>query len=67
LADHEIVTWFKAEHAMGHGHAKAPVGRTLGEDAESYVEAVDSRVAHFPSWMIRDSQIVKERMRGGHR
>lgn len=30
----EIVSWLKAEHAMGHGHANALVGHTLGEDAE---------------------------------
>ncbi len=29
----EIVSWLKAEHGMGHGHATALVGHTLGEDA----------------------------------
>ena len=27
----EIVSWLKAEHAMGHGHANALVGYTLAE------------------------------------
>lgn len=27
----EIVTWLKAEHAMGHGHANALVADTLRE------------------------------------
>jgi hypothetical protein len=30
----EIVSWLKAEHAMGHGHANALVGHTLAEDAK---------------------------------
>jgi hypothetical protein len=28
----EIVSWLKAEHAMGHGHANALVAHTLAED-----------------------------------
>jgi hypothetical protein len=30
----EIVSWLKAEHGMGHGHATALVGHALAEDAE---------------------------------
>jgi len=30
----EIVSWLKAAHGMGHGHATALVGYTLAEDAE---------------------------------
>ncbi|MFD5508263.1 DUF4287 domain-containing protein [Streptomyces sp. NPDC059761] len=29
----ELVSWLKAEHAVGHGHANALVAHTLGEDA----------------------------------
>jgi len=29
----EIVSWLKAVHGMGHGHANAIVGHTLAEDA----------------------------------
>jgi hypothetical protein len=28
----EIVSWLKAGHGMGHGHANALVGHTLAED-----------------------------------
>lgn len=28
----ELVTWFKTEHALGHGHANALVAHTLAED-----------------------------------
>jgi hypothetical protein len=30
----EIVSWLKAQHGMGHGHANALVGHTLADDAE---------------------------------
>jgi Domain of unknown function (DUF4287) len=29
----ELVSWLKAEHGMGHGHANALVAHTLKEDA----------------------------------
>ena len=31
----ELVTWLKAEHGMGHGHANALVAHTLAADAGS--------------------------------
>lgn len=31
----EIVSWLKAEHNMGHGHANALVADTLREDREA--------------------------------
>ncbi len=30
-----LVTWLKAEHGMGHGHANALVAHTLAEDAKA--------------------------------
>jgi hypothetical protein len=31
----EIVSWLKAEHGMGHGHANAVVAHTLAENKDS--------------------------------
>ena len=30
----DIVSWLKAEHNMGHGHASALVSHTRAEDAD---------------------------------